>query len=419
MSSFIQSLLLFSLILLAAKTAGYLSTRLHQPSVFGELLVGLLLGPTLADMVHWEIFESHFSFLYELVIETAEIGVVLLMFVAGLELHLSDLRRSGRVSFLAGTLGVLLPVSLGTLTALVFGNKGQSAVFLGLTLGATSVSISAQTLIELKILRSKIGLGLLGAAVFDDILVILLLSIILAVASGGSGLAAILGVFLRMLLFLGGSVAFGIWVLPGIVRRVAHLPVSQGVLTLSLVVTFTYAALAEIVGGMAAITGAFLAGVMFGRCPEKEQLERSMSALAYGLFVPIFFVNIGLSVNLRLFHTENIWFTLVILLVAVLGKLLGSGWGASLAGFSGIDAALLGAGMVSRGEVGLIIASVGIEAGLMGEENFSVIVLMVIVTTILTPPLLRVLYKWKHRLESSMVAVVELEASQDPQDGEP
>jgi Kef-type K+ transport system membrane component KefB len=399
MSPFIQSLLLFALVLVAAKTAGYLAVRLHQPSVLGELLVGLLLGPTLVDLVHFEFFAEHFTFLEELLHETAEIGVVLLMFVAGLELHFSELRHSGRVSVLAGSLGVLLPVGLGFLTAKVFGSENQAALFLGLTLGATSVSISAQTLIELKILRSKIGLGLLGAAVFDDILVILLLSILLALVSGGGGILPVLWVFVRMLIFLGGSLAFGVWVLPWIVHKVKGMPVSQGVLTLSLVVTFLYAAMAEILGGMAAITGAFLAGLMFGRSAEKEQLERSMGALAYGLFVPIFFVNIGLSVNLRDFQLENLGFALVILLVAVLGKLLGAGWGASLAGFSKMDAALLGAGMVSRGEVGLIIASVGMAQGLMNEVDFSMIVLMVVVTTLITPPMLRWLYREKMRQE--------------------
>jgi Kef-type K+ transport system membrane component KefB len=379
MTPFIQSLLLFALILLAAKTAGYFSTRLHQPSVLGELLVGLLLGPTLVDILHLHLFQENAAFLEELVKETAEIGVVLLMFVAGLELHLTELARSGRV-------------------ALAFGSEPEVALFLGLTLGATSVSISAQTLIELKILRSKVGMGMLGAAVFDDILVILLLSIILAVASGGSGFLPILWVFLRMVIFLAGAAAFGIWVLPWAVRKVAHLPVSQGILAFSLVITFIYAAMAEIVGGMAAITGAFVAGVMFARSPEKEQLEGGMSAVAYGLFVPIFFVGIGLSVNLREFPMENLWFTLVILLVAILGKLLGAGGGALLAGYPPLDAAILGAGMISRGEVGLIIASVGISEGLMDAEEFSMIVLMVVVTTLLTPPLMRYIHhlkKWK------------------------
>lgn len=401
MTPFIESLLLFAMILVAAKTAGYLSVLLRQPSVLGELLVGLLLGPTLIDMVHTKIFLRDIVFLEELLSETAEIGVLLLMFVAGLELHFSELKHSGRVSILAGGLGVILPVGLGFLAAKLFGNDNQAGLFLGLTLGATSVSISAQTLIELKILRSKVGLGLLGAAVFDDILVILLLSIILALVSGGTGFMPVLWVFVRMLLFLAGSVAFGLWILPWLVHNVRDLPISQGVLSLSLVVTFLYAAMAEIVGGMAAITGAFLAGLMFGRSAEKEQLERSMGALAYGLFVPIFFVNIGLSVDLGHFRLENLGMTVVIVLVAVAGKLFGAGWGANLAGYSRIDAALLGAGMISRGEVGLIIATVGMEQGLLREADFSMIVLMVVVTTLITPPLLRWLHRLKVKHESS------------------
>jgi Kef-type K+ transport system membrane component KefB len=402
MSPFIQSLLLFSFILLAAKTAGYLSTRLHQPSVLGELLVGLVLGPTLIDLLHLHIFEEEYVFLEELVKETAEIGVVLLMFVAGLELHLRDLKHSGRVSAFAGTLGVLVPVALGILAGLAFGSELQVAIFLGLTLGATSVSISAQTLMELKILRSKVGMGMLGAAVFDDVLVILLLSIVLAVASGGSGFLPIVWVFVRMVIFMAGSAAFGIWVLPWSMRKVERLPISQGMLAFSLVITFLYAALAEIVGGMAAITGAFLAGLMFARSPEKEQLEQNMGAVAYGLFVPIFFVSIGLSVNLRDFNMDNLWLTLVILAVAVLGKLFGAGGGALLARYERLDAAMLGAGMISRGEVGLIIASVGITQGLMSEESFSIIVLMVVVTTVITPPLLRFIHQLKKKEDEKL-----------------
>jgi Kef-type K+ transport system membrane component KefB len=328
--------------------------------------------------------------------------VVLLMFVAGLELHLRDLKHSGRVSALAGTLGVLVPVALGILAGLAFGSELQAAIFLGLTLGATSVSISAQTLMELKILRSKVGMGLLGAAVFDDVLVILLLSIVLAVASGGSGFLPILWVFVRMVIFLAGSAAFGIWVLPWSMRKVARLPISQGMLAFSLVITFLYAALAEIVGGMAAITGAFLAGLMFSRSPEKEQLEQSMGALAYGFFVPIFFVSIGLSVNLSDFNMDNLWLMLVILAVAIFGKLFGAGGGALLAGYERLDAAMLGAGMISRGEVGLIIASVGITQGLMSEESFSIIVLMVVVTTVITPPLLRFIHQLKKKEDEKL-----------------
>jgi Kef-type K+ transport system membrane component KefB len=199
-------------------------------------------------------------------------------------------------------------------------------------------------------------------------------------------------IFLRMVLFLTGSVVIGIWVLPWFVRRVSRLPISQGVLSLGLVVMFGYGLAAELVGSIAAITGAFLAGLMFARSPEKERLERGMSVLAYGLFVPIFFVHIGLSVNLRQLDLQAIWLLVAVILVAVLGKFLGAGGGARLAGFTWLESAQLGAGMVSRGEVGLILATVGISNGLLDGSLFSAIVGMVLITTLITPPLLRMFF---------------------------
>lgn len=391
MTPILELLLSLVIILVAAKAAGYLSNLVHQPSVLGELMVGLLLGPSLLDMQHWSILDG------EVVKETihlmSEIGVLLLMFVAGLELHLNELLRSIKVSALAGILGVLLPVGAGIWVGLAFGFEMNHSMFLGLTLGATSVSISAQTLMELKVLRSRVGLGLLGSAVFDDILVILLLSIFLAFGTGNGEFIQVVWIFAQMVIFFTASVAFGIWVLPWLVRRVSRLPISQGVLTLGLVVMFGYGLAAELVGSIAAITGSFLAGLMFGRSPEKERLERGMGALAYGFFVPIFFVSIGLAVDVRLLELQAIWMLLVILLVAFLGKFLGSGLGARLAGFSWREASQLGAGMVSRGEVGLILATVGINNGFMQPELFSLIVGMVLVTTLITPPLLRLLFR--------------------------
>ena len=391
MTPFLELILSLMIILVAAKAAGYLSTLVHQPSVLGELLVGLLLGPSLLNLQHWPMFTT--EAVQETVTLFSEMGVLLLMFVAGLELHFSDLVRSIKVSALAGLLGVLLPVAAGIGVGLGFGLEVNEAIFLGLTLGATSVSISAQTLIELKKLRSRVGLGLLGAAVFDDILVILLLSIFLAFVEGSGGLLGIAWIFLRMVLFLAGSVAVGVWVLPFLMRRVSRLPISQGVLSLGLVVMFGYGLAAELVGSIAAITGAFLAGLMFARSPEKERLERGMSALAYGLFVPVFFVNIGLSLNLRDLDLSVVWLELAVVLVAVFGKFLGAGGGARLAGYGWRESSQLGAGMISRGEVGLILASVGISNGLLSESLFSSIVGMVLITTLITPPLLRILFK--------------------------
>ena len=397
MSPFLQFALLISILLVFAKVAGYLSMRVNQPSVLGELIVGVIIGPSLVNILHFPIFESH---LEETLHFFSEIGVLLLMFVAGLELHFSELLRSSRVSAFAGSLGVFIPVVLGVVVGRIFGLDLNQSMFLGLTLGATSVSISVQTLLELNVLRSKVGLGLLGAAVFDDILVILLLSLFLALGTGNGNLASILIILARMVVFLLLSITFGWWILPRLVRKIARLPISEGVLTLALAVLLIYGVASEVVGGMAAITGSFLAGLMFSRSPEKERLERGMHALSYGVFVPIFFISIGLSVNIRDLKVSDLGLVAVVCLVAVVGKLLGAGFGARLAGFSSMDSLRLGTGMISRGEVGLILATVGIDAGFMDSAMFSIILAMVLFTTIVTPPSLRALFKTPDRKPS-------------------
>ncbi len=363
-----------------------------QPSVLGELLVGIILGPSIINVLNLPFIEHELA---ETVAKLGELGVLLLMFLAGLELHLGEMRKNLRVAAFAGLMGVFWPVLLGWGAGLLFGLDQSAAIFLGLTLGATSVSISAQTLIELKALRTRVGLSLLGAAVFDDILIILLLSVFLALQGGGGSASDVLLIVVRMILFLVTSVAFGLWILPWVIRRFAKLPISQGLLTVSLVIMLTYGIAAEYFGGMAAITGAFLAGLMLARTHEKERIETGMHALAYGLFVPIFFVNIGLSIDLREFQLQALLFTIVIILVAVIGKWAGSGWGARLGGLSRHESVQLGAGMISRGEVGLIVASVGMKDNLVTTEEFSAIVVMVLVTTLITPPILRALFSPK------------------------
>ena len=400
MSEFLQLALLIAIILLAAKAAGYLSVKLGQPSVLGELLVGILLGPSLLDLLHLPFVTGHLG---ETIKELGELGVLLLMFIAGLELHLDELTRNTKVSAFSGIMGVLAPVALGTGTGLLFGFDLNAALFLGLTLGATSVSISAQTLMELRVLRSRVGLGLLGAAVFDDVMIILLLSIFLAVIAGGTSLVGILLILGKMVVFLAASVAFGLYVLPKLVRITRRLPISQGVLSLAIVILLFYGVAAEVVGGMAAITGSFLAGLMFARCEEKERLEQGVSALAYGMFVPIFFVSIGLAVNVRDLEGEVLLLTAVIIVAAIASKFFGSGLGARWAGFSWRESWQMGAGMVSRGEVGLIVANVGIGAGLVSGSEFSAIVGMVLATTIVTPPMLRALFAEPKKKSGEMI----------------
>ena len=395
MSDFLQLISLITIILVAAKIAGYLSTRIKQPSVFGELLVGVVLGPSLINLTHLP-FVSNIH-LPETITEIGEIGVLLLMFLAGLELHLNDLAKNARVAALAGIFGVLFPVGMGIGFGELIGMDFNHSMFLGLTLGATSVSISAQVLIELQKIRSRVGLGLLGAAIFDDILVILLLSTFIAVLSSDAQSAGILIVFVKMIIFFALSTAFGLWVLPATVRYVHKLSISQGVTTLALVVMLVYALAAELVGGMAAITGAFLGGLMFARTPEKNLIESNLHSIAYAFFVPIFFISIGLSVDLRSISSDAIWIILAISAIAVVGKVVGSGLGAKLSKFSTRESLQIGIGMISRGEVGLIIAKIGLESNFLSSELFSAIIAMILITTVLTPPLLRASFDHKQK----------------------
>ncbi len=390
---FLNFILALAIIIVAAKSSGYISSRLRQPSVLGELLAGLILGPTVLDMFHvWPVF-SHDANLAESITLLAEMGVLLLMMLAGLELHLPELVKSGKVAALAGTLGVLIPLGLGWGTAVLFGTTSSGALFVGLALAATSVSISAQTLLEMGVLRSRVGLALLGAAVFDDILVILALSISLILVGGsGGGLAEIAITILKMLGYLVGASLLGFWVVPRLVSWVDRLPISQGTVAVVMVLCLFYAWAAEALGGMASITGAFLVGLFLARLPFKDRIETAVSALAYGFLVPIFFVNIGLSVNLRAITGSAWWFALVVTLIAVVSKIIGSGLGARLSGFNGRESLQLGIGMVSRGEVGLIVASFALIEGLILPDTFSIIVFMVIIATILTPPMLRVAF---------------------------
>jgi Kef-type K+ transport system membrane component KefB len=391
MSPFLQLAFELVVILLAAKAAGYLSTRLGQPSVLGELLIGVLLGPSLLNILHLPFINN--ASLGTTISELSELGVLLMMFIAGLELHLGELASHRKVSLLASIGGLLLSITLGWGAGRIFGLTNAASLLLGLALAATSVSISARTLMELGVLSSRVGLSLLGAAVMDDILSIVSFSIFLAVYSGTGGIASLIWIVLRMLLFLSLATAFGLWVLPALARWVERLSISQGSLAFAIIILLVYGLAAELVGQMAAIIGAFLAGLMFARTPEKSIIEHGITPLAYGFLVPVFFINIGLSVDLRSLHPSAIWFILVITLAAILGKLLGAAGGSRLAGMPGYASIQLGTGMVARGEVTLIIAAVGSQAGLISGIAFSAIVAAVLLSTLVTPPLLRIVFR--------------------------
>ncbi len=387
MSPVLQLLFELSILISVAKLAGLLSSKLGQPAVLGEILAGLLLGPSLLNVPALPFLAS--PHLAETISELAELGVIFLMFVAGMEVDLAQMRRSGRVVILAGLLGVAVPLLMGMGVSLPFGYPVSEAVGIGLLLTATSVSISAQTLLELGVLRSREGIALLGAAVVDDVVVILLVSVFLAVAGGASGGGGVLLLLLRVVLFLLVFSLVGWFFVPSLLERVDRLPISQGLLAFSIVLAMVYAWSAEVIGGVAMITGSFLAGVFAGRSSVHHRILEGISAITYGFFVPIFFVNIGLHANIWALDGAMVWITILLTIVAVISKVIGSGFGARLGGFSNGESLRLGIGMISRGEVGLIVAQLLVAQSVVPKEIITVAVIMVLVTTLVTPPLLR------------------------------
>ena len=407
------------IVVAVAKMAGAFANRIGQPAVFGEILVGLILGPTLLDVLGWPIFAPGAAHgpgpapaLLPLVRDLAELGVILLMFVAGLETDLEEMRRVGKVAFWSAFGGVIVPLVTGALTASAFGLPlVWEGLFIGTILTATSVSISAQTLLELGALRSREGSTILGAAVIDDVMGIIVLSIVVAFAKAsgnGVNVLEIALVALRIAAFFVVGIFLGRWLTP-VLRWADSLGVSQGVLGVTLVIVFLYSWGAEYFGSVAAITGAYLAGVLLAQTRFKKEIDAGIHPLTYSMFVPVFFISIGLQANGRELGDRAL-FTVMLVIVAIVAKAIGCGVFARLFGFTTQESIRVGAGMISRGEVGLIVAGYGLTNGIIGQDVFSASVIMVLATTMVTPPLLRLTFPRIREVE----AVVEETIAHEP-----
>jgi len=405
----LELLVALSIILTAAKLAGIAAVRLGQPAVLGELAVGVLLGPTVIDMFGPNLFGVegfdylNNALLEETVLILAELGVIFLMFLAGLETDLNEVNKVRRVAFLAGAMGVVFPIAFGTLVMLPFDFTAKEAFFAGIILSATSVSISARTLMELGVLQGRQGVSILAAAVIDDVLVILILSFFIAFAvesgNGGGGTMEVIQIVGRVVLFFAIALAVGIFVLPPLARWSANASMSEGVIATAIVVVLLSAWFAEYVGEVAMITGAFLAGLFLRRTDVHNIIDDKMHTIAYGFFVPIFFVGVGLSADASSLEGSDVLLLIVVVVVAILSKIIGCGLGARLGGESLHSSIQIGTGMVSRGEVGLIVATVGLNQGLVDQSLFSVMVLMVLATTLVTPILLKVVFSDHREVE--------------------
>jgi Kef-type K+ transport system membrane component KefB len=395
MTETVQFFLALGLMIGFAKAMGYLTFRLGQPAVLGELLAGLILGPTIINLLGGAALFPHGHSIEHTLIEIAEVGVLLLMFMAGMEVDLEEMVQVGRPALMAGLLGVFVPLALITPGVMLFGYPLGNALFVGILLAATSTSISAQVMLELGVLRRKEGLTLLGASIVDDAVVILMISLFLAINPGGiiavSEGRSIIEVLIRIAAFSIIGFALSWTLLPRLANLMNRLTIAQGPLMLAIVAALLLSWAAEYFGGIAGITGAFLAGVCIKRANRGvvEKIDQGIHAINYSFLVPLFFVSIGLRVNLRLLTVEILPFAIVVLLLAIITKVVGAGGGSRLGGFDNKSSLRVGFGMTSRGEVGLIIASIGVGLGILQAEIFTIVVFVVLVTTIITPPLVR------------------------------
>ena len=379
-------LLDIAIILLSTKLFGLVTKKLHMPQVVGALLAGLILGPAALDILH----ETDF------IEQVASIGVIVLMFTAGLETDINELKKTGKVSFFVAIMGVVLPLIGGFLASHFFTDStGGTAllenIFIGIILTATSVSITVETLKELGKLNTRAGNTILGAALIDDILGVVGLTLITSMADPSVNVGKVL---LKIVLF---------FVFVAIIGVIFHFVFMKWVgsyerdLRRFVIVAFSICLLLSFIAeeffGVADITGAFIAGLIISNTEKTHYINARFETLSYMLLSPIFFASIGIKVKITDMNSKIIIFTILLLIIAVLTKILGCALGAKLCKYNTREALQIGTGMVSRGEVALIVASKGIAVGLMNPKFLAPIVIVVVITTIITPILLKLIFK--------------------------
>lgn len=374
-----------ALILIFTKLGSLISLHFKMPGVLGELVAGVILGPFVLKLIEPS---SSITLL-------ANLGVVMLMFLAGLETNLEELKKAGKSSFVIACLGVIVPLILGTISAYMFFNNFWENIFVGVILTATSVSISVQTLTELGKLNSKSGINILGAAVIDDVLGLILISVILAIAdSSGSGGTSLIFTFIKIIVFCAIAI-LSILFLPKYIDKITQkFKPQQGLALLSIAFALICAFAAEW-AGIAAITGAYIFGLILSPIRHKEYIEKRIKVISGSFLSPIFFASVGISVSISGVDTKIILITLAMFIIAVIGKVIGCGFGATLFNMSKSEALQVGVGMISRGEVALITANIGLSKHIISEEVFLPTIVVVILSTIVTPILLKIAYSRK------------------------
>lgn len=378
-----------ALILLSTKVLGLITRKLQLPQVVGALLAGLIFGPAVLNIIQPTDFLTSLS----------EIGVIVIMFSAGMSTDIKELKKAGTSGFLVALIGVLVPLAMGTLLGFLFSpgesdpSKVLQHVFIGTILTATSVSITVETLKEIGKLNTKVGNTILAAALIDDVLGLVVLTVVTSLAGDSVNVALVLLKILLFFVFVAVVAFAGIklftWYENRYQKNLHRFPL------LAFVLCLLMAFLAEVVFGVADIIGAFAAGVIVANTPRGAYVESKFQPLSYLLLTPIFFASIGLEVELPDMSWQFVVFAVLLVFVAIFSKLVGCGLGAKVFGFSWRESVQVGLGMACRGEVALIVANRGAAMGLMPEAYFGPVIIMVVCCAVFTPIALKLAFRSK------------------------
>ena len=370
------------IIILVARLAAELAERIKIPAVLGEIVAGIIIGPSVLGLIdpikHLDVAN--------MVLLLGEIGVILLLFQVGLEMDLGEMAKVGKPALFVAIIGVAVPFAAGFGVAASFGEDAKVALFIGAALTATSVGITARVLGDLRALALRKSRIVLGAAVADDVLGLVILTVVVKVVTEGSISAGVvletIGLAAGFLLLTG---LLAIYVIPRVFTRIDQIAKSSTtIVSIAFALTLAFSLLAN-QAKLAFIIGAFMAGLAVGRSPQHERIAEGLNPLGH-IFIPVFFASIGINADLEaMFQPSVLALASVLTVVAIIGKLV-AGLGI---GRSGGDKLLIGIGMMPRGEVGLIFASIGLSKGVLDDELYGALLLMVLVTTLITPPLIR------------------------------
>ncbi len=375
-----------AIIIIAAKVCGILARKLKAPQVVGEIIAGLLIGPSILGWVEQSDF----------LVQLAEIGVVLLMFSAGLETDLKDLLKTGPIAALIACAGVFIPLVCGALLYMAFygvapwgSEEFYKAVFVGTILTATSVSITVESLREMGKLKGKVGTTILSAAIIDDVIGIIVLTFVIGFKSPDSKPMAVLT---NTVLFFVFAIVVGFLCYKVFQFVDSKYPHTRRIPIAGLALCLAMAYIAEKYFGIADITGAYVAGIILCSIRDSEYIAQKMDTSSYILFGPVFFASIGLKTNVDSVNMSILLFSLAFVAVGLISKIVGCGIMARLCKFNGLDSLKIGVGMMTRGEVALIVAQKGLSAGLLTPVYFTSVIFLIIVSSILTPIILKILY---------------------------